>query len=90
MTLEKNGTGPGVKSQVGTDSPVEDRLSNLKNRSCGVQLVTVHSRDRRECSASGSTSCQCVSGSPRVFRAIVIAFQTVPLYFSTWPLHAGL
>ena len=28
---------------------VEDCLSNLNNLSCGVQLVVVHNRDRREC-----------------------------------------
>ncbi len=79
-----------MESQVGTDPPVDNRLSNRKNLSCGVLLVAVHSRDLMECRASGSTSYQCVTGSPRVSKAILIVFQIVPLYLSTWPLHAGL
>ena len=61
-------TGPGVNSQVSIDPPVNDCLSNLKKLSCGVQLVAVRNRDRRECSVSGSTSCQCVTGRPWVLR----------------------
>ena len=77
-------------SQLGMEVPLADRLWNIQNLSCGVAFVAVHNRDRTECRASGSTSCQWDWGRPRDFSLRVMAFHKVPFVFSIWPLQAGL
>ena len=79
-------TGPGMVNQ----EPDVERRAKWRRRSCGVSLVAVQRRDRKEWSGSGRTSCQYLMGRFLDRQAIVTALHTVPLYFSTCPLPAGL
>ena len=82
--------GPGVPSHEGTELPEDDLRGKPRKRSWGVSFVVVHIRERIECNTSGRASCQCFTGRFLDLRHIVIAFQMVPLYLSTWPFPAGL
>lgn len=70
--------------------PFVDFHVNKKGRSCGVQLVLVHKRDRIEFSASSRTLSQQENPTLFLFRASVTDFHTIPLYRSTCPLPLGL
>ena len=90
LTWRLTNTGPGSMSHEGTEPPKLDFLWNARKRSWGVSLVALHKSDRTKCRASRRTSCHRFGGNPQLLRAIVIAFQIVQLYFSTWPFPAGL
>lgn len=85
----RNNTGPGFINQDGREFPWVVRLWNLKKRSCGVQFVVVHNRDRIEWRTCGRTCSQCLSDSLSDLSANWIVFQTTPTYRSAWPLPCG-
>ena len=68
-TWRFNKIGPGEDSQDGTDVPRVKRQLNVKNRSWGVVLVAVHSKERMECNTSIKTTSHFDKGQFRDFKA---------------------
>ena len=89
-TLRLRYTGPGMVNQEGTEHPDVEQREKWRRRSCEVSLVAVQRRDCKEWNALGRTSCQYLMGRFLDRQATVTALHTVPLYFSTCPLPAGL
>ena len=83
-------TGPGMVNQEGTEHPDVERWEKWRRPSCGVSLVAVQRRAHKEWSTLGRTSYQYLMGRFLDRQAIVMALHTVQLYFSTYPLPAGL
>ena len=77
-------------NQEGTEHPDAKRWEKRSSRLCGISLVTVQRRDRKEWSASGRISCQYLMGRFLDQQAIVTALHTDLLYFSFCPLPVGL
>ncbi|KFD50069.1 hypothetical protein M513_09029, partial [Trichuris suis] len=82
--------GPDYSSHVDNDMPVDDRRLNVNSRSCGVALLAVHSKERMECKASGSTICHCSTESLRALSANVTDFQITPTYNVSFSLAVTL
>ena len=79
LTCLRYRIGPGEHSHSGKDVPVMVLRGNLKNRSCGVLFVDVHSKVLTACKAFGRNISQLPIGVLLDFKASMTFRQIMPL-----------
>ena len=79
MSFQQDRSGEDI--QEGTEVSRVERRLNVKNRSWGVVLVAVHSKERMECNTLIKTTCHFDKGQFQDFKANLTLDQITSLYF---------